>query len=515
MPPPSRRQDAEARQVRAIGIDLRCHFSAVVGTHANPLVAGCRRPARNGHQLDRETLLPSAARCSTLEGTPRLGHQPMASALEGDVHGQLFEDLPRARRSGVRAVLRPAMGWSAMTVDHNATRTNLWIRHESRTELDQPPRDPVAPGGPTPLQRLRVEHGQSPWLDGLSRSDLRGGSLAGLVAEGIRGVTANPTTFATAIEDSSDYDDQFAWLRSAGCSAEEAYWELVITDTIAACDLLHPVHRATHGSDGFVSVEVAPDLADDTGRTIAAARNLHRRIDRTNLMVKVPATPQGVAAIQALIAGGRNTNVTLLFSLARYAEVIEAYLSGLEAFISRGGDPAKVHSVASFFVGRVDAEVDVRLKARGDRYAGTLGRRAGVAQAKLAYQLFRDRFSGKRWERLANHGAHPQLPLWASTSPKDPADRDTRYVEELIGPQTVSTLPVGTVRAFQDHGRLARTIDSGVEQASDLMQRLSDAGIDMDDVGLTLEHRGIAGFAYSLQKVLDGLDSKRQRLGCP
>jgi transaldolase len=398
-----------------------------------------------------------------------------------------------------------------MTVDHGATRTNLWIRPESSTELDHPPDDRLPPRGPTRLQRLRVELGQSPWLDRLSRSDLRDGSLAGLVAEGIRGVTANPTTFAAATQASSDYDEQFAWLRSAGCTAEEAYWELVITDTMAACDVLHPVHRATHGSDGFVSLEVAPDLAADTRRTIAAARNLHRRIDRTNLMVKVPATSQGVAAIQALISGGRNTNVTLLFSLGRYAEVIEAYLSGLEAFVAQGGDPARVHSVASFFVGRVDAEVDERLKERGDHYAGTLGGRAGVAQAKLAYQLFEDRFSGRRWERLANHGAHPQLPLWASTSPKNPADRDTRYVEELIGPQTVSTLPVHTVRAFEDHGLLARTIDSGVEEADDLMRRLSDAGIDMDDVGLTLEHRGIAGFQYSFQKVLDVLDSKRQR----
>ena len=211
-------------------------------------------------------------------------------------------------------------------------------------------------------------------------------------------------------------------------------------------------------------------------------------------MVKVPATARGVPAIRALVSGGRNTNVTLLFSLSRYAEVIEAYLSGLEAFISHGGDPARVHSVASFFVGRVDAEVDQRLR-RGSGYARSLGGRAGVAQAKLAYQLFTERFSGKRWERLANHGAHPQLPLWASTSPKDPADRDTRYVEELIGPQTVSTLPERTIRAFEDHGQVARTIDSGVEEAGDVMRGLSDAGIDMDDVGLTpgaTRHRGVS-----------------------
>ena len=400
-----------------------------------------------------------------------------------------------------------------MTVDHDRTRTDLWIRPEWSAVSGPGRTDRLGAHGPTRLQRLYVEHGQSPWLDSLSRGDLRDGSLAGLVADGIRGVTANPTTFANAIDASDDYDEQFSWLRSAGCSAEEAYWELVITDTIAACDLLRPIHRSSHGVDGFVSVEVAPDLADDTGRTIAAARELHRRIDRANLMVKVPATARGVPAIRALVSGGRNTNVTLLFSLTRYAEVIEAYLSGLEAFISHGGDPARVHSVASFFVGRVDAEVDERLR-RGSGYARSLGGRAGVAQAKLAYQLFTERFSGKRWERLANHGARPQLPLWASTSPKDPADRDTRYVEELIGPQTVSTLPERTIRAFEDHGQVDRTIDSGVEEAGDVMRGLSDAGIDIDDVGLSLEQRGIAGFQYSFQKVIDVLDAKRQRLGC-
>ena len=406
------------------------------------------------------------------------------------------------------------MDGPAMTIDHDRTRTDLWIRPEVGTAPDRVHPDRMPPPGPSRLQRLHVEHGQSPWLDGLSRRDLRDGTLADLVASGVRGVTANPTTFATALEASEEYDEQFAWLRSAGCSGEEAYWELVITDTVAACDLLEPVHRSSRGLDGYVSVEVAPDLADDTGRTVAAARELHRRIDRANLMVKVPATADGVPAIQALIAGGRNTNVTLLFSLARYAEVIEAYLSGLEAFVSHGGDPARVHSVASFFVGRVDAEVDQRLVERGNGDARPLGGRAGVAQARLAYQVFSDGFSGRRWERLANHGAHPQLPLWASTAPKNPTDRDTRYVEELIGPQTVITLPERTIRAFEDHGRVARTVDAGVQEAGDLMGRLADAGIDMEEVGPVLERRGIAGFQHSFQKVIDMLEAKRQRLGC-
>lgn len=398
-----------------------------------------------------------------------------------------------------------------MTVDNGPTRTNLWIRSGWNAAPD---RGGGAARAATRLQRLHVEHGQSPWLDGLSRGHLANGTLSQLVADGIRGVTANPTTFAKAVEGSVEYDEQLAWLTLTGCSAEEAYWELVAIDTIAACAVLRPVFQTAHGMDGFVSVEVAPQLAYDTRRTISAARALHQRIDQTNLLVKIPATAQGVPAVKALVAGGRNVNVTLLFSLARYAEIIEAYISGLETFISHGGDPARVHSVASFFVGRVDAEVDDRLEQCGAGYARVLGGRAGVAQAKLAYQLFNERFSGKRWERLASHGAHPQLPLWASTSPKNPAYRDTRYVEELIGPQTVSTLPERTLHAFEDHGRVSRTIDTGVQDARDVLRWLAGTGIDMDDVGLKLENQGVAGFERSFQRVIEVLDAKRQRLGC-
>jgi transaldolase len=221
-----------------------------------------------------------------------------------------------------------------------------------------------------------------------------------------------------------------------------------------------------------------------------------------------------VSAIRSLIAGGRNINVTLLFSLSRYADVIEAYLSGLETFISRGGDPTRVHSVASFFVGRVDAEIDQRLERSVDASGHALAGRAGVAQAKLAYQLFNERFAGKRWDRLASHGANPQRLLWASTTPKNPAYRDTRYVEELIGPQTVSTLPERTLDAFQDHGTVARTIDVGVPDALGVMEELKGTGIDMDEVGLTLEEQGVAGFKRSFQGVMAELDAKRQRLGC-
>ena len=364
----------------------------------------------------------------------------------------------------------------------------------------------------TNLQRLYAEYGQSPWLDNLTRGYLRDGTLARLVAEGIRGVTANPTIFAKAIEGSTDYDEQFTSLTAAGCSVEDAYWELVVADITAALAVLRPVHDAGDGTDGFVSVEVAPELAHDTGATIAAARELHQRIDQPNLFVKIPATAEGVPAVEAMITEGRSTNITLIFSLARYAEVIEAYLSRLEAYAAGGGDPSRVHSVASFFVSRVDTEVDQRLEEIGTDEALGLRGKAAVAQARLAYRLFVERFSGDRWEHLAGLGAHRQRPLWASTSAKNPAYADTRYVDELIGPDTVNTLPEQTIAAFEDHGSLARTVDAGADEAAEVMGRLADAGIDMDDVGLTLEDKGVAGFHASFQELLAGLDAKAGQL---
>ncbi|MFL5913531.1 MAG: transaldolase [Gaiellaceae bacterium] len=362
------------------------------------------------------------------------------------------------------------------------------------------------------LQRLYAEHGQSPWLDNLTRGYLLDGTLARMVGDGIRGVTANPTIFARAIEGSSDYDEQFGALTAAGRSVDDAYWELVVADITAALAVLRPVYDAAAGTDGFVSVEVAPELARDTRATVAAARRLHQRIDRPNLFVKIPATAEGVPAVQAMTAEGRSINITLIFSLPRYAEVIEAYLAGLEAFTGAGGDPSTVHSVASFFVSRVDTEVDQRLQAIGTEQALELRGRAAVAQAKLAYQLFRQRFSGERWERLARLGAHRQRPLWASTSTKNPAYPDTLYVDELIGPDTVSTLPEAAIAAFEDHGRLARTIDTGVAEAAESMRRLSSVGIDLDDVGRSLENKGVAGFHESFQRMLAGLADKAHRL---
>jgi transaldolase len=364
----------------------------------------------------------------------------------------------------------------------------------------------------TKLQRLHDEQGQSPWLDNLTRPYLRDGTLAGLVARGIRGVTANPTILAKAIQGSDAYDQQFGALIAAGRSVPDAYWELVVDDIEQALGVLRPTFDASGGTDGFVSLEVAPELAGDTQATIAAARDLHERIDEPNLLVKIPATPEGVPAIRAMIAEGRAINVTLIFSLHRYAEVIEAYLSGLEALAARGGDLAGVHSVASFFVSRVDTEVDRRLEAIGTPEALALRGRAAVAQARLAYRLFQERFAGERWQRLAARGARPQRPLWASTSTKNPDYPDTLYVDELIGPDTVNTLPEQTIAAFEDHGRLARSIDAGVEEAAEVMRRLAAVGVDMDDVGRTLEEAGVRGFHESFAGVLDALQAKAGQL---
>jgi transaldolase len=348
----------------------------------------------------------------------------------------------------------------------------------------------------TKLQRLHAEQGQSPWLDNITRGHLREGVLAGMVADGIRGVTANPTILAKAIESSGDYDEQFLSLRAGGASVLDAYWDVVVTDIIGALHVLRPVFDESEGGDGFVSIEVAPDLAHDTEGTIVAATALHGWINEPNVLVKIPATTEGVAAIEAMTAAGHSINVTLIFSLTRYAQVIEAYLAGLETLVDNGGDPSQVHSVASFFLSRVDTEVDHRLRAVGLE-GGALYGRAAVAQAKLAYQLFTEGFSGRRWERLAARGAHRQRPLWASTSTKNPAYRDTLYVDDLIGPETVNTLPEATIAAFEDHGTVARTIDTYVEEAAEVMRRLAGVGIDMEDVGSVLEDQAITAFEQS------------------
>jgi transaldolase len=366
------------------------------------------------------------------------------------------------------------------------------------------------------LSRLYDEQGQSPWLDNLTRASLQDGAMAGLLTRGIRGVTANPTIVARAIESSDAYDRQLHDLLVSGHTLEDAYWELAITDVVDALELLRPTFDANEGADGFVSIEVAPGLANDTDATIKAARDLHERIGEPNLLVKIPATSAGVPAIEAMVAEGRSINVTLVFSLARYRQVLEAYLAGLETLARRGGDLSAVHGVASFFVSRVDTEVDRRLEILGIDEALALRGRAAVAQTRLAFQLFRHVHTGPRWERLADHGARVQRPLWASTSTKNPAYSDTLYVDSLIGPDTVNTLPETTLLAFEDHGTLARMIDVEVPDAREVMRRLAGLGVDMDDVGRTLEREGIAAFQASFDHVLGSLETKTHaRAGRP
>jgi transaldolase len=278
---------------------------------------------------------------------------------------------------------------------------------------------------------------------------------------------------------------------------------------IGACAVLDPVHRASNGSDGFVSLEVSPTLAADTDATVAAARSLHDRIGLSNLMVKVPATSEGVPAIHDLIADGRSINVTLIFSISRYAEVIEAYLSGLEGLDRAGGDVGRVHSVASFFVSRVDTEVDRRLSGLvAPEQLKELRGKAAEAQARLAYELFEQRFSGPRWEALEAKGAHPQRPLWASTSTKNPEYPDLLYVDGLMGPHTVNTMPDATVEAFLDHGTVARTVDRDLDAARAHLQTLDEVGVDMGDVALTLEEQGVASFAKSFEDLISSLTAK-------
>jgi transaldolase len=359
------------------------------------------------------------------------------------------------------------------------------------------------------LLRLCQEFGQSPWLDNLKRGYLTSGQLARMRDDGIRGLTSNPTIFQKAIQGSADYDDQFGQLVKGGGSVLDDYWAMVLRDIRGALDVFAPIYESSEGGDGFASVEVAPDLAHDTAATVAAARELHATIDRPNLMVKIPATAEGVPAIQQMIAAGRNINVTLIFSLDRYREVMEAYVSGLEAC---DGDLSRIASVASFFISRVDTETDRRLEAIGTPEALALRGKAAVAQGKLAYKLFTECFAGPRWEALQARGAHVQRPLWASTSTKNPDYPDTLYVDSLIGPHTVNTLPEATIEAFEDHGTLARTVDAGVDEAERTWQALQDVGVDLDDVAHVLETEGVASFQKSFDELLGALDAKAAEL---
>jgi transaldolase len=360
---------------------------------------------------------------------------------------------------------------------------------------------------------LHHDERQSAWLDNLKRDYITSGRLVDIRDGGVRGLTSNPSIFQKAIQDSQDYDEQFSELNGAGASIDEAYWAMVIRDIHSACDVFSKVYDHSDGVDGYVSVEVAPSLAHDGPGTETAARELHQRIDRRNLMVKIPGTEEGLAPIERMIAEGRCINVTLIFSLDRYAKVIEAYIAGLEHLAQDpDADLSRVASVASFFISRVDSEVDKRLEAIGSDDALALRGKAAVAQGKLAYQLFLGAFSGPRWEALAAQGARVQRPLWASTSTKNEAYPDTLYVDELIGPDTVNTLPEATLEAFADHGTVARRVDADVDAATATWQALDEVGVDMDDVAAQLEREGVASFAGAFDELIDALAAKAATL---
>jgi transaldolase len=363
----------------------------------------------------------------------------------------------------------------------------------------------------TPLQALS-DHGQSVWIDFLSRPFVRDGDLEALVREGVDGVTSNPTIFQSAIAEGDAYDDQFREVLKDEREPKEVFIALAAEDIRAACDVLRAEwdKAGENARDGWVSFEVDPRLAHDTEATVEEAKRLHALVDRPNLFIKIPATREGLPAIEESVAAGIPINVTLIFSLERHREVAEAYLRGVERYAESGGDLSGMASVASFFVSRVDTEADKRLDEIGghDELKGKLA----IANAKLAYQTYREIFAGERWEALKAKGASAQRCLWASTSTKNPDYRDVIYVEELIGPETVNTMPRETVEAFQDHGRVERTLDRDVEGARQVLQAFADAGIDYDDVVQTLEREGVEKFAKSFDQLFADVEAKRDAM---
>ncbi len=357
---------------------------------------------------------------------------------------------------------------------------------------------------PSPLQSLSAL-GQSVWIDFLSREAIRGGHLQQLIDEdAVVGATSNPTIFQKAMGSGTAYDEQ---LQELGTSdVEESFWALAEQDIREACDLFRPIWEEGLGRDGYVSLEVDPRLAYDSLGTFNEAIRLHKEVDRPNLLVKIPATKPGLAAIEDVIAKGHSVNITLIFSLKRYAEVAESYIRGLERLVAEGGDPSKVASVASFFVSRIDTEGDRLLDEIGghDELKGKLA----VANAKLAYRHYQQTFHGSRWQYLAGKGATPQRVLWASTSTKNPAYPDTLYVDELIGPDTVNTMPEETVRAFQERGTPRATLGEGLAEAQAVLDELARAGVDYDELTETVEREGVEKFEASFTELLDSLQAK-------
>jgi transaldolase len=354
------------------------------------------------------------------------------------------------------------------------------------------------------------ELGQSVWIDSLSRGWLKTGTLARWMDEdALTGVTSNPTIFQKAMSEGEWYDEQLREVIKQEDDLKEVFLQLAMADIEEACDLFRSVWDEGEGKDGYVSMEVDPNLAYDTSATIEEAARFHDWVDRPNLYVKIPATEPGLPAIEEMIARGRNINVTLIFSLERHEEVAEAYISGVERLVEAGGDPTKVGSVASYFVSRVDTEADRRLDEVGHP---ELKGKLAVANAKLAYQNYKDIFSGDRWAPLAEKGASPQWCLWASTSTKNPEYRDVLYVEELIGAGTVNTMPRETIEAFQDHGVVELTLEKDVDEAERVFEQIAEAGVDYDDVTDTLEREGVQKFIDSFTELMEGIEAKRGQL---
>jgi transaldolase len=352
--------------------------------------------------------------------------------------------------------------------------------------------------------------GQSIWLDFIDRNIIHTGKLKNLIDEdGVRGVTSNPAIFEKAITSSSDYDAQIKDLAKNSSSNEELFFGLAITDIKNAADLFKGVYDESKGEDGYVSLEVSPFLALKTQETADQAEKLWKQVDKKNVMIKIPGTQPGLAAIRRSIAKGININVTLLFGLPRYEEVTEAYISGLEDHLAAGHSIGHISSVASFFLSRIDVLVDPMLDEKG---LGNLKGEVAIASAKKAYEIYKKVFSGPRWEKLAAQGAKPQRLLWASTSSKNPAFKDTKYVEALIGPDTVDTVPLETIEAFRDHGIAANTLEQGLDEATQVLDKIKSAGIDIDKITQQLEDEGIDKFNKPFEKLLQAIEDQKSKI---
>jgi transaldolase len=362
-----------------------------------------------------------------------------------------------------------------------------------------------------PLASL-LQHGQSIWYDFISRDFISSGKMQELVDKGLRGMTSNPTIFEKAISKGSDYDAQIRELSRSGLSTAQIATELFVTDVRNACDVMRPIYDGSGGSDGFISIEVNPKLASLATETIAEARNLWQAIDRPNLMVKIPATDEGMPAVRQCISEGLNINITLMFSLEQYRAVAEAFIAGLEDRLARGGDISQINSVASVFVSRIDTMIDAQLEKIGTPEALALRGKAALANTKLVYQEFKRIFSGERWEKLAAKGAHVQRPLWASTSTKNPSYPTLLYVEPLIGPHTVNTVPPETLDTIFQHIDIRDTVEEGIAEAAQTMQKIGAVGIDLDKVMEKLIEEGVEKFEKSFDTLFQVLDAKRVEL---